>query len=146
MNTETVSTEEVKTAIDDWYSAFDSPAIDRLVESNFGFENGYGFRAINPPIQLSESDRRTLWNTFFDSMEYYNIAIEDIEIETIGNVGVAWGYHSEKFRMKSGEEESLRVRFSFTVLKSDTGQTKIVLGHRDVQEFNAEGRYVRQIK
>lgn len=136
-----LSEEEVKAALDDWYRAFDQPDIEALIANGYGFENGFGFRSVTPRMLQSDADARALWESFYGDMEYYAIAIEDLQIELAGDVAVAWGFHTERFQRCNQPAESLRVRFSFTLQKLPSGDVRIILAHRDVQEFDPDGRY-----
>ena len=43
--------------------------------------------------------------------------------------------------MRGRDPEKVRVRFSLTMKKSQDGWD-VLIGHRDIQRFDAEGRYI----
>ena len=119
----------------EWYDAYARQDIDYLVENDYGFEDGFGFRTLLPRHPLPKEDCRAALEAFFGEMESYEIGIEDIQIKIVGGVALAWGYQTESFRRKGSEPESYRVRSSFTLRMKNEGEIEILLAHRDIQVF-----------
>jgi ketosteroid isomerase-like protein len=122
------------------YDAHDAEAVARLDPP----ANGYGFRDL--PYRSSERPLSTYIDglkTFFGSMEYYRMELNELHADVDGNIGLAWGFFTEDFKEKGRPPEKVRVRFTTTV-KYDGNSWRTLLYHRDVQEFDAQARYLRR--
>jgi hypothetical protein len=120
------------------YDAFDKGRADDI---DGGWYIGYGYRSIMPRADLDESMRIQFSEFFFSMMERYHIAIDELHVAIDGNIGLAWGFHTEDFQMKGRPPERLRIRFSMT-LKFDNNKWQVIMGHRDIQPFDASGMYI----
>ncbi|HUF65534.1 MAG TPA: hypothetical protein VMM17_06105 [Gemmatimonadaceae bacterium] len=102
---------------------------------------GYGFRtfAARLPANLPTMD------AFASAMDHYRITLNELHTEVVGDIGLAWGVHTEEFKPKGQPPESVRVRFTNT-LKWDGTAWRSLLYHRDAQLFDQNGRYIRTTK
>ena len=100
---------------------------------------GYGFRTFSArrPQDLPSMD------AFAAVMDYYRITLDELHTEVWGDIGLAWGVHTEDFKLKGQSPESVRVRFTNT-LRWDGTAWRSLLYHRDAQLFDQNGRYVRR--
>jgi hypothetical protein len=114
------------------------------IASRQGARVGFGFRGLAPRgvDDSSAGFQVALLHKFFDSMEYYNLRLDEIHTAVHGNVVVAWGFHTEDFKQRGKPPEVHRVRFSFTAIAGEDGQLRQVLSHRDIQPFDDQGRYI----
>lgn len=103
---------------------------------------GFGFRtfAARQPSTDAATDQSI--SLFATAMDYYRITLDEIQTKVDGDIGLAWGVHTEVFKIKGQPAESIRVRFTNT-LRWDGRAWKNLLYHRDAQPFQANGRYVR---
>jgi hypothetical protein len=108
--------------------------------AGFGFRNVAARGTQDPEAGPSPGVLRS----FFDSFEYFNVSIDEIHTAVYGDVVVAWGFHTEDFKHRGMDPEVVKVRFSSTVIRGENGQLRTILGHRDIQPFDAEGRYIPQ--
>lgn len=115
-----------------------------LIASGQGSAVGFGFRTLAPRgvDDATAGYPRPLLEAFFASMDYYNLRLDEIHTSVHGNVGVAWGFHTEEFRHRGRESEAYRVRFSFTVIRGEDGALTQLISHRDIQPFGDDGRYI----
>lgn len=120
------------------YDAFDKGRVDDI---DAGWFTGYGYRNSAPRAELDPAMIGQFNQMFFDMMDYYSISIDDLHCKVDGNIGLTWGYHSEDFQMKGHKPEKVRVRFSMT-LKYDQDGWHVLMGHRDIQDFDANGMYI----
>jgi ketosteroid isomerase-like protein len=113
------------------------------IVKNAGFTVGFGFRTLAPrgvdPIPPEELKR--IVKAFFDSMEYYHIKLHELHTKAYGDVVVAWGFHTEDFRIRGKPPEVVRVRFTATLRKTPNGWQTLI-SHRDIQPFDKQGRYI----
>jgi hypothetical protein len=125
--------------------AFDTADIDSIVNNQYVFEPGFGFRTrknrggIN---QLSKPALKDIIENWYASMEYYRMRNVDHQIEIHGDIAVAWGKWIEELKVKNRAPEKLIVRFTFTFKKTSSGRIISILAHRDVQKFDDGGRYI----
>ena len=120
------------------YDAFDK---GRPEDIDAGWFIGYGYRNIAPRAALDQSMLLQFNKMFFDMMERYSITINELNMKIDGNIGLTWGFHSEDFQMKGQKPEKVKVRFSMT-LKFENGKWEVIMGHRDIQSFDANGMYI----
>lgn len=102
---------------------------------------GFGFRSFAARGGSNAGFGQNI-EQFGASMEYYRIHLDTLQTRVDGDIGLAWGVHTEVFQVKGQSPESIRVRFTNT-LRWDGRAWKNLLYHRDAQAFNANGRYVR---
>jgi len=80
---------------------------------------------------------------FVDSLERYEGTVEELNVAVDGEIGLAWGIHVADFQHKGSPPERTRVRFTMTLRKVEDGQWRTLLEHRDVQQFDENGQYLR---
>ena len=104
---------------------------------------GFGFRTLAPrgTTPVSRQDWVQRVSRFFESMEYYHLTLDEFHSAVHDDVVVAWGFHTEDFKVRGKSPEKVRVRFSVTIKKSQDGWDTLLV-HRDIQRFDAEGRYI----
>lgn len=102
---------------------------------------GFGFRSLAARGGADAGFEQSI-EQFASMMEYYRIRLDQLQTKVDGDIGLAWGVHTEIFQVKGQAPESIRVRFTNT-LRWDGRAWKNLLYHRDAQVFNANGRYVR---
>ncbi|MEJ2502984.1 MAG: hypothetical protein P8177_06650 [Gemmatimonadota bacterium] len=94
---------------------------------------GYGFRTFRPRRGPPDSVPR---------MEYWRVTLDELHTSVVGTIGLAWGVHTEEFRVEGQSPETVRVRFTNT-LRWNGEDWENLLYHRDAQAFGDDGRYVR---
>lgn len=99
---------------------------------------GYGFRthAARQPSAVPSME------AFGSAMDYFRITLDELHTEVVGDIGLAWGMHTEEFRVRGQPPETVRVRFTNT-LRWHGARWRNLLYHRDAQVFDAAGRYIR---
>jgi len=137
-----ITKEEVAEAVRAWCAAFHTRDIQTIIAMEPRVV-GFGFR------ELAHRDHAALgeggyWlqrlEGFFGRMDYYRLELEDLQTSVTGDIGFAWGVYIEEFQEKGRPPERARVRFSKVLTKGASGW-QVLLYHRDIQPFNAEGRY-----
>jgi hypothetical protein len=78
---------------------------------------------------------------FFAGFEYYRVTFNEVQTDVDGNIGLAWGFYAEEFKRKAQDLEKVRVRFTIT-FKYQKGRWRTLLYHRDIQQFDDQGRYL----
>ena len=116
--------------------------VDALAKSPWGFL-GYGYRARDARLPPPEGERVNALAAFFSSLEYYRFSDVDMHVLVDADTAIMWGCFTEHFKHKSLDPEVVRVRLSSTAVKRD-GEWRVIWGHRDAQEFDADGRYLRR--
>jgi hypothetical protein len=103
---------------------------------------GFGFRSF--AARQPDTDERAAqsMDAFATAFEFYRIKLDELATKVDGDIGLAWGIHTEVFQVKGQAPESIRVRFTNT-LRWDGRTWKNLLYHRDAQAFQPNGRYVR---
>ena len=96
---------------------------------------GYGFRMFQARVAPPDS---------IPSMEYWRVTLDELHTSLIGNIGLAWGVHTEEFKVKGQQPETVRVRFTNT-LTWNGQRWENLLYHRDAQVFGPDGRYLREL-
>jgi hypothetical protein len=137
--------DEVRAQMEREFAAWDSGAVETIAANRYGFAPGYGLRTQIPRGDDERySDRALLARAerFQASMEYYNVHAETIEVAVSGDTGVSWGVYVEDFQVMGRPPEKLRVRYTQTFQKRGDGELVTLVGHRDVQRFDDDGRYV----
>jgi ketosteroid isomerase-like protein len=137
--------EEVAQAVRGWCAAWHTHDLKAILafEARAG---GFGFRPLarRDHAELGEDAYREMVRRFFDRMAYYRMELEDLQTSATGDVGLAWGTLVEDFQEKGQPPERARVRFSKVLMKGANGW-QVVLYHRDIQPFSADGRYPRAL-
>lgn len=99
---------------------------------------GYGFRTFEaregPPSQAAQELRA--------SMEYWRVTLDELHTSVVGDNGLAWGVHTEEFKVKGRPAETVRVRFT-NALKWNGEAWESLLYHRDAQPFGDDGSYLK---
>lgn len=122
--------------------SYNSLNVDSITTGGLtGFENGFGYRSRSPRPALSPDATRSVLHKFLDGMDYYKITINEIQTRIDGDVGLAWGFFTEKFQRKGARPELVQVRFTVTVKKDQSGW-RTLLAHRDAQQFDTKGNYI----
>ena len=137
--------QELRSHMESTYEAFNNKDIEKIV--SLGFAGGFGFRN-QAPRHLKEftpehiRERLKIW---FDTIEYYKITPEEINIVLDGSdIGLAYGFFIEEVKHKGQPPEKIRVRFSETYRKGKDGKWRQLMGHRDIQRFQENGLYIRE--
>ena len=137
--------DEVRARMEREFAAWDRGDVETIAANRYGFAPGYGLRTQVPrgtDSRYSDAVLLARVQKFHASMEYYNVQAETIEVAVHGDTGVAWGVYTEDFQVKGRPAERLRVRYTQTFRKTDDGELVTILAHRDVQNFDADGRYI----
>ena len=106
---------------------------------------GFGFRTWAARQAAPNANTDEGIQSFASIMDYFTIKLEEVHTAVVGDVGLVWGVHTEDFKMKGQPPETVRVRFTNT-LRWDGNRWKNLLYHRDAQNFDEKGRYVRAPK
>lgn len=124
-----------------WYAAWASKDPDTVARIEPP-ANGFGFRALAPrSLATPRAENLERIRNFFVSMEYFRIELNELHTAVDGDVGLAWGFHTEDFKIKGQAPEKVRVRFSVT-LKRERNSWRTLFYHRDIQPFDERGRYI----
>jgi len=140
-----ITSEEIEAQVERELKAYADFDFQLVASKKYGLGSGYGFRAEAARSEFNNIPLSVIENTmkvFFDSLEYYNLDIEEIHTAVHGDTGIAWGAWVEDFRIKGQEPEIHRVRFSYAFRKNQAGELYAILGHRDIQDFDENGQYI----
>jgi ketosteroid isomerase-like protein len=138
--------EDVAEAVRAWCTAWQTRDMQTIIamEARAG---GFGFRPFTRRDHIAnargEARERQL-ERFFNQKESYSLVLEDCETAVVGDVGLAWGTYLETWQDQGHPPEQARVRFSKVLTRGESGW-EVVLYHRDIQPFTAEGRYPREL-
>jgi ketosteroid isomerase-like protein len=137
--------EEVAEAVRAWCTAFHTRDIPTIVAMQ-AQAGGFGYRQLTrrDHVATGEAGRTQVLESFYRQMDYYRLELKDLQTSVTGDVGLAWGVYIEEFQEKGRPPERARVRFSKALTRSARGW-QILLYHRDVQPFTAEGHYPREL-
>jgi len=94
---------------------------------------GYGFRTFGARGGTPDS---------IPNMEFWRVTLDELHTSVVGSVGLAWGVHTEEFKVQGQPPETVRVRFTNTLRWTGEGW-KNLLYHRDAQVFGEDGRYLK---
>jgi len=109
-----------------WEKGQPMPAEVRAVWSQLGSGGvGYGFRTFAARNGVPDS---------VPSMESWRVTLNELNTSVAGDIGLAWGVHTEEFRMRGQPLQTVRVRFTNT-LRWDGERWVNLLYHRDAQVF-----------
>ena len=104
---------------------------------------GFGFRSFAARRASSGENASQLMNLMAATTEYYRLYLNEVHTQVDGDIGLAWGVHTEVFKVRGQPAESVRVRFTNT-LRWNGDTWKNLLFHRDAQVFDENGRYIRK--
>ena len=117
-----------------WESGQPMPAEIRQVWGQLGSGGvGYGFRTFQAREGTPDS---------IPSMEYWRVTLNELHTSVVGDVGLAWGVHTEEFRETGQPPETIRVRFTNTLRWNGQGWENL-LYHRDAQVFGDDEKYLK---
>ncbi|MGI9621657.1 MAG: YybH family protein [Acidimicrobiales bacterium] len=137
--------DEVRQQMEREFAAWNSGAVETIAANRYGFAAGYGLRTQIPrgdDARYSDAALLARVRQFHESMEYYDVAAESIEVAVHGDTGVSWGVYTEDFQVRGRPPEKLRVRFTQTFQKRRDGNLITLLAHRDIQPFDDDGIYI----
>jgi ketosteroid isomerase-like protein len=138
--------EDVAEAVRAWCTAWHTRDMQTIMAME-ARAVGFGFRPFTRRDHLAnaraEARERQL-ERFFNQKESYSLVLEACETTVVGDVGLAWGTYLETWQDQGHPPEQARVRFSKVLTRGESGW-EVVLYHRDVQPFTAEGRYPREL-
>jgi ketosteroid isomerase-like protein len=137
--------EDVADAVRTWCTAWhthDIPTICAMEAPAVGF----GFRAV---ARRDHGARGAAYQAqaleqFFGQVDYYRMALEDLQTSVRGDIGLACGVLIEEFQEKGRPPERARVRFTKVLTKGASGW-QVLLYHRDIQPFEDTGAYPRAL-
>lgn len=139
-----ITPDEVEAAVRDWIGAYNSGDIRRAAAMETSAA-GYGYRSPAWRDLLPAGDGYLqAMEQFMASMASFQIEVEEVKTKVHGDVGFAWGVYVEQFQPAGGSPERARIRFSQAMTKTDDGW-KFLSFHRDVQPFDADGRYPAEL-
>lgn len=129
----------IETHVKASYAAWASKDVEAIVRLDPP-ANGFGFRSLKArSAETPLSTYRETVKSFFDLMENFRIELNEMQTAVDGDIGLAWGFHTEDFKMKGRAPEKVRVRFTRT-LKYERNGWRTLLYHRDIQKFDESGR------
>lgn len=139
-----ITPDEVETAVRDWIGAYNSGDIRRAAAMETSGA-GYGYRspAWRDLVPAGDGYLQVM-EQFIATMDSFQIEVEELNTKVHGDVGFAWGVYVEHFQPKGSTPERARVRFSQVMIKTEEGW-KFLSFHRDIQQFDADGRYLRSM-
>lgn len=141
----TITNEDVARVVREWIevgNAMDFQRQSELEPAAFGF--GYRTVAVRQTSGQSGQELRAAFERWKESLASYRLELDTVETAVFGDVGLAWGWYTEDFQHKGQPPERARVRFTKTLLRDADGW-KVILYHRDIQPFEADGRYPRSL-
>jgi hypothetical protein len=136
---QSLTREMVEARVKEVIAAYDSNDVERIVEVDPG-AIGFGFRELNTRPADTAAWANGL-KAYLTRVDYYRMHLDEVHTDVDGNIGLAWGFYTEDFKLKERSPEKVRVRFTFTY-KYDQGTWRTLLYHRDIQKFDDRGRYV----
>jgi ketosteroid isomerase-like protein len=138
--------EDVAEAVRAWCTAWHTRDMQTIMAME-ARAVGFGFRPFtrrdHRANARAEAGERQL-ERFFNQKESYSLVLEACETTVVGDVGLAWGTYLETWQDQGHPPEQARVRFSKVLTRGESGW-EVVLYHRDIQPFTAEGRYPREL-
>jgi ketosteroid isomerase-like protein len=136
--------QELRSHIEYEFEAWNNKDFDKIV--SMGYAVGFGFRSREPRKKdVNPESIRTDLKTWFDTIEYYKITPEEINILIDGSdIGLVYGFYIDEIKHKGQTPEKYRVRFSETYRKGKDGKWHMLLYHRDIQHFQENGLYIRE--
>ena len=134
--------EDVAEAVRAWCTAWHTRDMQTIMAME-ARAVGFGFRPFTRRDHRANAGDRQL-ERFFNQKESYSLVLEACETTVVGDVGLAWGTYLETWQDQGLPPEQARVRFSKVLTRGESGW-EVVLYHRDIQPFTAEGRYPREL-
>ena len=138
--------EDVAEAVRAWCTAWQTRDL-QTINAMEARAVGFGFRPFTRRDHVAnaraEARERQL-ERFFNQKASYSLVLEDCETAVEGNIGLAWGTYLEQWQDQGQPPEQARVRFSKVLTRGERGW-EVVLYHRDIQPFTADGRYPRAL-
>ncbi|MBI4906615.1 MAG: nuclear transport factor 2 family protein [Acidobacteria bacterium] len=128
----------VETHMKAWFAAWASLNPEAIVKVDPP-ANGFGFRS--PAVRsagtpMPEYSKKI--KSFLGLMDYFRIELNELHTAVEGDVGLAWGFHTEDYKLKGQAPRKVRVRFTVT-LKYERNGWRTLLYHRDIQQFDERG-------
>jgi hypothetical protein len=124
------------------WSAWD---IDLIIarSGGVGAGLGFGFRTREFRAPAPADELRAGLEAWFGSLDRYRIDDVEVHCAVEGDLATVWGFYTEDFQHRGEAPERVRARFSM-VRQRRHGGWQIVWNHRDIQEFTAEGGYIKK--
>jgi len=137
----TIQNEEIAEYLRKELVAWNSKDADSIAEIIAHIKCGFGWRAESHREHSNPTEEmKKRINKFLNTMERYQIDMDELHTWAEDTIGLAWGVWYERFKQKGQPSENARVRFSVTFQKNSDGW-HIIMYHRDIQPFNEDGRY-----
>ena len=136
--------EKVAEVVREMISAWNAGDIDAVAKIDVDAV-GFGFRTApwRDRNTAGVDGHRQGYKTFLDGLESWHTEIEELHTSLEDDVGLAWGVHTEHFRVKGREPEKALVRFTMA-LKRNAETWRVILFHRDIQQFDEQGMYLME--
>ena len=149
----TITEQEVADAVREWVE-LNNPGDDvervpenvaRLVAME-AESAGFGYRtsAWRDVSTVGRNAYAQVMTQYWSQIVYFRTELADLHTSVLGDVGFAWGGYTEEFQEKGRTPERAKVRFSMALTKEPEGW-KVLSFHRDIQPFDADGRYLRSL-
>jgi len=142
----TITKEEVAEAVRVWAHAWHTRDMQTIMAME-AQAVGFGFRPFawrNHPGNTYPAGRDRSLEQFFGQKMSYSVALQELQTAVEGDVGLAWGVFLEQWQDKGQPPEQARVRFSKVLTRGAQGW-QVVLYHRDIQPFAADGCYPKAL-
>jgi ketosteroid isomerase-like protein len=131
----------VESHLREWIAAWASNDPAKIVKVDPPID-GFGVRTLQARSDdTPEGTYLTIIKSFFTGLDYYRVELNQVQTKVDGNIGLAWGFCTERFKRKGHRPEVLRIRFTRTV-KYDHGRWQTLLHHGDIQRFDEKGNYL----
>ncbi len=141
----TITMEEVEEATRDWLAAANARDVDKITAIE-GAAVGFGIRTrAARNLGVDSSRYRAAVQQWLSGLDTYEGEFEELRTDVRDDVGFAWGVYVERFQLSGQPPELARVRFSHSMTRDADGQLRMLMFHRDIQPFDAEGRYLRSL-
>ena len=142
--TEEITKDEVAKAVRSWYSAWNSGDLKAVTKFD-AHAVGFGWRSApwRDASAIGEEAYLQAITQLLEGSEYGTLVLDELHASVEGDIGLAWGVHTEDFKLKGQSPEKAHVRFTM-VLKKSRGNWGLLLFHRDIQSFDEKGRYLRE--
>ena len=108
-----------------------------------GAGRGFGYRARDARIRTPEQHRAGVAAALASGTSTSTSPTSTCRSWSMATPRSCGGSFTERFQNVGHPSEEVRVRMSNTAVKRD-GQWRVIWGHRDAQDFDGEGRYVRR--
>ena len=123
--------------------AWDDMDIDGIVET-IRDSQGFGIRGRDWRYTSyhSEEHMRTAFPAWLNKMEYLIHTDYGLNTWSDGEIGIAWGFYTEEFKHVGEAPETVRIKFTSTYKRVDDSW-KLIMSHKDMQDFNPDGSFVK---